>query len=64
MSDKPFKMHVTLTRHYEFEVWAADKDAAFDKGTLIWRDAPTVGQWELPDEQTEYEITEPALTTG
>ena len=56
-SAKPFKMHVTVTQHYEFEVWGDDKQEAFDKGTLIWRRAETVGQWELPDEETDYSVT-------
>ncbi len=62
MSKKPFMIHVAETRHYEFEIWADDEDAARERGQSIWRDAPTVGQWELPDDETEYEVRE--LTKG
>lgn len=50
---KPFRFRVYETRQYEFEIWAEDKASALDKGGLIWRDAPTVGQWET--DATEYE---------
>jgi hypothetical protein len=54
---KPFTFHVAETRHFEFEVWAADKDSAREAGRKIWREAPTTGQWELAQEETEYSVT-------
>lgn len=56
VSKKPFMFHIIETQHYEFEIWADDEDEAREKGQKIWRDAPTVGQWELPDDETEYEV--------
>lgn len=58
MSDKkPFQMHVTETRHFEFEVWAANESEAFEKGRDIWIDAPTTGEWELSQTETEYVVS-------
>lgn len=55
---KPFIVHVAETRHFEFEVWATSREDAESSGQAIWRAAPTTGQWELPDEETEYRVTE------
>lgn len=57
MTKKPFIFHIAETRHFEFEVWAASESEAREMGRDIWRDAPTTGQWELPDEETEYTVT-------
>lgn len=51
-----FLIHVTETRHFEFEVEAADKDAAFENGRDKWIAAPTTGQWELAQQETDYEV--------
>lgn len=65
---KPFRFHVAETRHFEFEVWARNESEAREMGIDIWRDAATTGQWELPDQETEYEARRPlaerALTAG
>jgi hypothetical protein len=53
MTDKPFRVQVYETRRYEFEVWAKDTADALNKGGVMWRDAPTVGEWET--DATEYE---------
>lgn len=55
---KPFTFHVAETRHFEFEIWAKDANEAREKGMDMWRDAAAVGQWELPDQETEYEARE------
>lgn len=49
---KRFIVHVEETRHYEFEVWAEDADQAREMGHPIWATADTVGEWELPDQET------------
>lgn len=54
---KPFTFHVAETRHFEFEVWATDEEAARDFGRKIWREAATTGQWELAQEETDYSVT-------
>lgn len=51
-----FLIHITETRHFEFEVEAADKDAAFEKGRDEWIKAPTTGQWELAQQETDYVV--------
>ncbi|MDE2096812.1 MAG: hypothetical protein KGL39_06155 [Patescibacteria group bacterium] len=53
-----YRMHVTVTTHYEFEVEAPTKDAAFEKGRDEWIDAPTVGGWEVPGDETDYRLNE------
>lgn len=50
-----FVFHIAETRHFEFKVWAESEEAAREAGQEIWRNAATVGQWELPDTETEYE---------
>jgi hypothetical protein len=30
-TDKPFRMQVTVTQHFEFDVWGKDKNDAFEK---------------------------------
>lgn len=52
-----FTIHVAETRHFEFEVEAADEEAARDAGWKEWRDAPEVGGYELPDQETELSAT-------
>jgi len=59
---KPFIFHVSETRHYEFVVWDIDEAAARERGSVIWRDADTVGQWELPDEEVDYHVTPKAVS--
>jgi hypothetical protein len=55
LSDKrPYTIHIEETRHFEFEVWADTKSAALEEAQRIWREAPTTGQWELPDTATDY----------
>lgn len=55
---KPFTFHVAETRHYEFQVWGIDEADVQERGQQIWREAATTGQWELPDEETEYRVTD------
>jgi hypothetical protein len=71
MTDKTaYVIHIAETRHFEFTVWADDKDAALDMGREIWREAPTTGQWEIPDTETDYHtykampVRQGALTAG
>jgi len=59
MADKKrYLVHVAETRHFEFEVWAADSNAAEEMASQIWTKAATTGQWELPDTDTEYTVAE------
>lgn len=61
MADKKrFMMQVSETRHFEFEVWAESQTEAEGIGQQIWRNAPTTGQWELPDTETDYHAVETA----
>lgn len=52
-----FTIHVTETRHFEFEVDATDMEGARDAGWKVWREAPEVGGYELPDQETELSAT-------
>jgi hypothetical protein len=58
----PFTVHVAETSHFEFEVWAISEEDAREKAQDRWRAAPTTGQWELPDTETDYSVS--ALTLG
>lgn len=49
-----FRIHIEETRHFQFEVWAETRAAALEQAQQIWREAPTTGQWELPDTDTNY----------
>lgn len=49
-----YNIHIEETRHFSFEVWAESKIAALEECQRIWREAPTTGQWELPDTDTSY----------
>jgi hypothetical protein len=51
---RPFIVHIEETRHFNLEVWAETRNAAILEGQKIWREAPTTGQWELPDTETNY----------
>lgn len=55
---KRFLIHVAETRHFEFEVHAESQTEAESIGQQIWRKAPTTGQWELPDTDTNYDAAE------
>lgn len=57
---KRFMMQVSETRHFEFEVLAESQTEAESIGQQIWRHAPTTGQWELPDTETDYHAAEMA----
>lgn len=52
---KPFIVHVSETRHFEMEVWAADENRAREDGMELWRNAPVINQWELPPLPWSYE---------
>jgi hypothetical protein len=63
MSNKnPFHIQIAETRHFGFEVWARSENEAVKMAQKIWREAATTGQWEIGDQEVEYEAT--ALTIG
>jgi hypothetical protein len=61
---KQFAIHIVETNHFELTVWASDKDEARASAQKIWREAPTIGQWELPETETEYLVFPPVAAVG
>lgn len=55
---KSFTFHVSKTWHFEFEVWGTSEEEARKSGIRIWCSAPTTGDWELLNKETEYQIVE------
>lgn len=51
-------IEVAVTKHYEIEIWAHNPDDALHKGVEIYQTADTIGQWEKPQEETDYNVVE------
>lgn len=48
-----FTVQIAETRNYQIEVEAADENAAREEARKVWRDAPEVGGYEIPDQETD-----------
>ncbi len=48
-----FSVHLAETSHFIIPVQAVDTAEAREKALLLWRDAPTTGQWQISDTDTD-----------
>jgi hypothetical protein len=48
-----FVVQIAETSNFQIEVEAADERAAEAKAMEVWRDAPEVGGYQIPDTETE-----------
>ena len=60
---RTFTAHFIRTRYYEFTVYAADEEAARDLAWKVWKEAATVGQWEVADNDTELSVDQKKRST-